>query len=83
MRIITGPRAKIKIVVSNHNLKEDRFNKPKLCHWDQTEKGHQFNLCFSKLAVIYYQKSILVKGHYIVNILLNTIDDKQILIIYL
>ena len=27
-----GPRAKIKIVVSNYNLKEDRFNKPKSYH---------------------------------------------------
>ena len=29
MRTIEGPRSKIKIVVSNHSLKEDWFNKPR------------------------------------------------------
>ena len=29
MRIFDWPRAKIKMIVSYHNLKEDWFNKPK------------------------------------------------------
>ena len=46
MRIIEVPGANIKIVVRNHNLKEDRFNKPESYHLSQTEKRHQFPLCF-------------------------------------
>ena len=30
--IIEGPRTKIEFVVSNHKLKEDNFNKPKINH---------------------------------------------------
>ena len=32
MIILEGPRVKIEILVSNHNLKEDQFNKPKSYH---------------------------------------------------
>ena len=45
MRTIEGPRSKIKIVVSNHNLKEDRFNKPKSRHRYQTEKRYRCPIC--------------------------------------
>ena len=52
MIILEGPRSRIKIVVSNHNLKGYRFNKPIDYHQYQTEKIHQHPLCFSKNVVV-------------------------------
>ena len=55
MIIIEMPRAKIKSVVSNHNLKEDQFNKIESCHQSQTDKRHQ---C---LSVFKHASSVIFK----------------------
>ena len=47
MRIFEGPRVKIKIVFSNHNLTEIGLNNPKNDHRNQTEKRYQWPLYFS------------------------------------
>ena len=46
MRIIEGPRTKIKILVSDHNLKEYQFNRTKNYHQVKTEKIHQCPIYF-------------------------------------
>ena len=45
--IIEGPRTKVKILVSNHNLKEDQFNKPKIYCGAQIEKSRHCFIYFS------------------------------------
>ena len=50
--IIEGPREKIKIVASNHNLKYYLFNKPKICHQLKREKTYQCPLCFSTSNIL-------------------------------
>ena len=46
-RIIKEPMAKIKIIVINHHLKEDRFNNSKSYHLSKTEKKAPVSPLFS------------------------------------